>query len=46
MRKLVITISASVAILFLILIGWSANAVTGPGGTIESFPQRQLHSEA
>ena len=31
MRKLVITITASAAILFLILIGWSANAVTGAG---------------
>jgi hypothetical protein len=37
MRKLVITISASVAILFLILIGWSANAVTDPGPS-KAFP--------
>ena len=31
MRTLVIMIAASAAILFLILTGWSASAVTGPG---------------
>jgi len=31
MRRLVITIAASAAILFLIPTGWSANAMTGPG---------------
>ena len=35
MRALVITIAASAAILFLILAGWSANAVTGPGPSKE-----------